>query len=883
MFRCAALLYTFSRQEGMRAMLKEGYNISNIVLRLFRTGIPHIQSYALNTFFNLAKEPSFVDGLSIGGELKEVVMACLLKTRSSHIKEMSTELLFFLMAHSNIRVDMLESLGLWAMVQISKNSGSIVSMRISLLAAHNLACDLDKYGTYLDTNIFETVSNFDDDVLMTPAWAALLFLMSTALHKFSKLMITERIAIELKGKLDGLKMVTWLRKAEVDALATERKQLKEENVGMVFDSVGRRWRPSYVRLYLLPALGTIYNLCCSSTQAMAMVVKQGTVASMGTLLLQCHSKEIDVDGRVYLLCAAMLALCSEGQHCYALLEEDEALPVLCRCVDSTELGIAVNCLWALLNLSPPAVASAHGAKWTVIIAVLAQKERLVKRIQSMLCRWAHLPTPQVAFLQEIAIQLVYNMFGEPSTVRDLLSQGALLLLAECWECTKSAPDLVKPLKVALLHVIASVVPVMSNCGEDADVVWRGSLALLECLVDSSDLGGLELCSEMLHIVCSHKTMAPAAVHDHKMEVILLRLQVVKSDAAVVEWFRKCLHELILLSTRHTIPLGILDITDSFYTDQVTPDAKGFGHRGTASAQGEDKTQRSQPLTGQELRHAKRLIFRVCNPSVPQPSASSTEDALQSKEGTRVALSRKAAEAVSVSRALIGRIRKQVAALMDLHVIREPSRNPDGTWGKWDCSAEMLRNCKEGPIVNDPKWKHISKKMNLCTTRFKAEPQELDECTASGPKIDGSTPQDVRTFSIPAQGPGLTKAVLCPLNVFEGRSHPTEDEAEGLAATGQNKGVLGDSSRSNSSSGRIFRLSTIHRGGKGGRGSKGSRITASQALKFRGGGESLKDEVGALGITNDRGSFIYRKAEKARSGRHLGSERTLTMALSIGEV
>lgn len=58
------------------------------------------------------------------------------------MKEMSSEVLYFLVSDPSTRRTALKGQGLWALVQLAAANGSAVSMRYALLAVFNLACDL---------------------------------------------------------------------------------------------------------------------------------------------------------------------------------------------------------------------------------------------------------------------------------------------------------------------------------------------------------------------------------------------------------------------------------------------------------------------------------------------------------------------------------------------------------------------------------------------------------------------------------------------------------------------------------------------------------------------------------------------------------------------
>lgn len=77
-----------------------------------------------------------------GFVVDETPTLALLTLCSSYMKEMSSEVLYYLISNPSTRLTALKGQGLWALVQLADANGSTVSMRLALLALFNLACDL---------------------------------------------------------------------------------------------------------------------------------------------------------------------------------------------------------------------------------------------------------------------------------------------------------------------------------------------------------------------------------------------------------------------------------------------------------------------------------------------------------------------------------------------------------------------------------------------------------------------------------------------------------------------------------------------------------------------------------------------------------------------
>ncbi|CAM9501852.1 unnamed protein product, partial [Hapterophycus canaliculatus] len=216
-FRTSAILYGLTRNRDYVHILPDLRGLGDIVFKLFRIGVLQTQNYCLQAFCNMTHNKDFAASIASDPILMEdFIVGCMVHTNSSYMKEMSSEVLYYLVSDPNTRLTALKGQGLWALVQLAAANGSAVSMRYALLAVFNLACDLRENARWLNDTTLALVLDFDDEVLGAPAFTGLLYLASTHDSRLSQMIISPRIAMEARAKVEGAKFLKRDREQEED-------------------------------------------------------------------------------------------------------------------------------------------------------------------------------------------------------------------------------------------------------------------------------------------------------------------------------------------------------------------------------------------------------------------------------------------------------------------------------------------------------------------------------------------------------------------------------------------------------------------------------------------------------------------------------------------
>jgi hypothetical protein len=130
LLRWVVLIYTLARRAWSDTVIvlepETAGLVGRALCKLFRSNVIIVQSYVLNCFTYLCMGPQsdiFLNELVQQKLIKELVMMSLLQTHTTHVREMTAQILYMLLSHPATRLPMLEDEGLWALVQLSAGSG----------------------------------------------------------------------------------------------------------------------------------------------------------------------------------------------------------------------------------------------------------------------------------------------------------------------------------------------------------------------------------------------------------------------------------------------------------------------------------------------------------------------------------------------------------------------------------------------------------------------------------------------------------------------------------------------------------------------------------------------------------------------------------------
>ncbi|CAM9444809.1 unnamed protein product, partial [Laminaria digitata] len=279
-FRSSAILYELTRRYNYANILPDLKGLSDIVFKLFsRSGLPQTQKYCLQAFFNMTRNQDFAMAIAKSHMMEAFIVGCMQEShrRRPHLKEASSQVLYYLISNRWTRPKALEGQGLRSLVQLATVSRTLVSMRLALLAMFNLACGLRENGLWLNELAVSAVLEFDDEVLGAPAYPGLLYLASTHHGCLQKALLTKRMGREARVKIEGAKFLKRDRAQEEDdkfmaraakgAAAAEpedgpfeEEELHDERLAATtaYNPTQRnRLRSSFVDSHLLPTLATV--------------------------------------------------------------------------------------------------------------------------------------------------------------------------------------------------------------------------------------------------------------------------------------------------------------------------------------------------------------------------------------------------------------------------------------------------------------------------------------------------------------------------------------------------------------------------------------------------------------------------------------------------
>lgn len=388
-FRASAILYGLTRKRDYVDILPDLKNLGDIVFKLFRAGVPQTQNYCLQAFCNMAHNKDFAASIASDPEMMEdFIVGCLVHTNSSHMKEMSSEVMYYLISNPSTRRTALKGQGLWALVQLAAANGSAVSMRLALLALFNLACNLHENAQWLNENTVAAVLDFDDEVLGAPAFTGLLYLASTHHGRLSQMLVSTRMAQEARVKIEGAKFLKRDRAQEEDkkfmarttaALRPDeadgddsssdednaRDRQRSFSTPKVFGTKQQgRLRLTFVASHLMPTLATVYNLCCKrSATATKLFFREGIPETVAGLLEELRKTEDATyyHPQVEIMCVAVLGTMIEDATLVPKLIERRITPAITQGLASRIVPVRLASLWSLLLLGIPGSGTRSGA------------------------------------------------------------------------------------------------------------------------------------------------------------------------------------------------------------------------------------------------------------------------------------------------------------------------------------------------------------------------------------------------------------------------------------------------------------------------------------------------------------------------------------------
>ena len=379
-FRASAILYGLTRKRDYVDILPDLQGLGDIVFKLFRAGVPQTQNYCLQAFGNMAHNKDFAASIASDPEMMEdFIVGCLVHTNSSHMKEMSSEVMYYLISNPSTRRTALRGQGLWALVQLAAANGSAVSMRLALLALFNLACDLQENAHWLNENTVAAVLDFDDEVLGAPAFTGLLYLASTHHGRLSQMLVSTRMAQEALVKIEGAKFLkrdraqeedkkfmarttAALRPDEADGDSSSdednaRDRQRSFSASKYFGTKQRgRLRRTFVASHLMPTLSTVYNLCCKrSITATKLFFREGIPETVAGLLEEMRKTEDATyyHPQVEVMCVAVLGTMIEDATLVPKLIERRITPAITQGLASRIVPVRLASLWSLLLLGIP--------------------------------------------------------------------------------------------------------------------------------------------------------------------------------------------------------------------------------------------------------------------------------------------------------------------------------------------------------------------------------------------------------------------------------------------------------------------------------------------------------------------------------------------------
>lgn len=387
-FRASAVLYGLTRKRDYVGVLPDLRGLGDIVFKLFRAGVPQTQNYCLQAFCNMAHNKDFAASIASDPEMMEgFIVGCLVHTNSSHMKEMSSEVMYYLISNPSTRRTALKGQGLWALVQLAAANGSALSMRLALLALFNLACDLRENARWLNENTVAAVLDFDDEVLGAPAFTGLLYLSSTHHGRLSQMLVSTRMALEAQVKIEGAKFLTRDRaqeedkkfmarttaalrpgEAEADDSSSDednaRGRQRSFSASKHFGTKQRgRLRRTFVASHLMPTLATVYNLCCKrSTAATKLFFREGIPEAVASLLEEMRKTEDATyyHPQVEIMCVAVLGTMIEDATLVPKLIERRITPAITQGLASRIVPVRLASLWSLLLLGIPGSGTKSG-------------------------------------------------------------------------------------------------------------------------------------------------------------------------------------------------------------------------------------------------------------------------------------------------------------------------------------------------------------------------------------------------------------------------------------------------------------------------------------------------------------------------------------------
>lgn len=381
-FRASAILYGLTRKSDYVGILPDLRGLGDIVFRLFRAGMSQTQNYCLQAFCNMARNKDFSASIAGAPEMMEgFIVGCMVHTNSSHMKEMSSEVIFYLISNPSTRRTALKGQGLWALVQLAAANGSAVSMRLALLVLFNLACDLRENARWLNENTVSAVLDFDDEVLGAPAYTGLLYLASTHHGRLSQMLVSTRMALEARVKIEGAKFLRRDRKEEEDktfmARTTaelrpskadgdgsssddeENARDRERSISASFAGARQRrsrLRRTFVASHLMPTLATVYNLCSKkSAAATKLFFREGVAEAVAGLLEEMRGTDEPsyYHPQVEIMCVAVLGAMIEDAALVPKLIERRITPAITSGLGSRIVPVRLTSVWSLLLLGIP--------------------------------------------------------------------------------------------------------------------------------------------------------------------------------------------------------------------------------------------------------------------------------------------------------------------------------------------------------------------------------------------------------------------------------------------------------------------------------------------------------------------------------------------------
>ncbi|CAM9140199.1 unnamed protein product [Ascophyllum nodosum] len=372
-FRTSAFLYGLTRKRDCVKILSDLRGLSDIIFKIFRSGVFYTQSYCLQALFNLTRNREFAKTIVDHDLMEDFIVASMVHSNGARIKELSSQVLFYLISNPSTRTAVLRCQGLWTLVQLATVSRSSTSMQFALLALFNLACDLRGNSRWLDEHALAAVMEFDDEVLGAPAYPGLLYLASTQNGRLSEILVSTRVAREAIAKIEGAKFLKRDRALEEDeksmARATsvvipasvrlEDSSFDEDDLSRdtLEDVMGKRsrLRSSFVATHLLPTLSTVYNLCCKSAKAARLFLREGIVEYIASLLAEMRATEerSRYHPQVETMCAAVLSCMIDDVALVPKLIESRVTISIVQGLRSRFVPVRLVSLWSLLMLSIP--------------------------------------------------------------------------------------------------------------------------------------------------------------------------------------------------------------------------------------------------------------------------------------------------------------------------------------------------------------------------------------------------------------------------------------------------------------------------------------------------------------------------------------------------